>query len=121
MQLFKLPDFPSEIAASKTDQYVEGGAFFLDFSRPLRRMRWFFGKINYSFGLAVGLAVPIVHQGESTGGFIASVHRSESAYSQVRALWKQYYPRSRTGPNTAKADGLKVIADFATQFPNDCQ
>ena len=111
LRLFGLPDYPNQIAASNIDSFVSGGTFFLDFSRPLEHRR--------RLGFPVAVFAPVVHEGEHIGGFVVGVHRSEPYFAQLRALWKERYP-SKRNPPTTEADGLKVIADFATQFPDQC-
>ena len=117
VKLFSLDEFPDRIAVSKLEQYIEGGVFFLDFSRKLKIIREFFG-LTLPIGVAIGLFVPVMHQGESDGGYIISVHNSDPAFKVVRQLWKQHYPGPKATPSKT-ADGLKIIADFATQFPED--
>jgi hypothetical protein len=117
VKLFSLGEFPDRIAVSKLEQYIEGGVFFLDFSRRLQIIRELFGRA-LPFGVAIGLFVPVVHQGESHGGYVISVHNSDPAFKVVRQLWKQHYPRPQT-TRSGIADGLKIISDFATQFPDD--
>lgn len=75
---------------------------------------------NQHFGIPIGLAVPVVHQGEQQGGYVIGAHRSEPAFGSIRALWRARYPSKVVRP-TEVADGLKIIADFGTQFPDDCQ
>jgi hypothetical protein len=123
-QLFKLPDFPNEVAVSKTDQYMDGGAFLLDFSRPLKVNRWFgvsrrLGVRNRWIGIVTDVFVPVVHQGEAKGGYIIAIARSDPQFVKLRALLKEHYGWQKPPPTTP-AGGLKIIADFATQFPNDC-
>lgn len=110
-QLFQFNDYPNDIAITKTE-FVPDGVFFLDFSRPLERIRW--------FGFTSALLVPVVHQGEHQGSFVVGVHRSDPYFKNVLALWKARYPSKRNPPET-EADGFKRIADFATQFPSDSQ
>jgi hypothetical protein len=117
LQLVRLDAYTNEIAVTKVDSFVTDGAFFLDFSRPLEHLRWF-GVQNRWVGLTVALFVPVVHQGEHNGGYVIGVHRSNPYFGQLRALWKTHHPSKRTPPPTV-ADGLKIIADFATQFPDD--
>ena len=76
LRLFKLPDYPDRTAVSEVEGFVVDGAFFLDFSRPLEIHRWF-GVANRWFGFAIGLFVPIIHQGEQQGGYVVGVHRSD--------------------------------------------
>lgn len=118
VNLFELDSHPNQIAVSKIDSFVVDGTFFLDFSRPIE-IRWWFGVPNRWFGFAVGLLVPVIHQGEEQGGYVIGVHRSDPRFANLRALWKAHYPSRKTPPATV-ADGVKISADFATQFPNDC-
>jgi hypothetical protein len=119
LHLFELEEFPDQIAICKTDEYVRDGVFFLDFSRRLKALRWF-GVLNEWFGFPTALMVPVIHQGEEAGGYIVGIHRSEPYYAEVRTLWRQRYPTKKVSP-TSDVDAFKVIADFATQFPADCQ
>jgi len=117
VHLFELDNHPNQIAVSKIDSFVVDGAFFLDFSRPIKVRRWF-GVPNHWFGFTVGLLVPVIHQGEQHGEYVIGVHRSDPRFADLRVLWKAHYPLSKTPP-TIVADGIKIITDFATQFPND--
>ena len=117
VNLFSLDEFPDRIAVSKLEQYIEGGVFFLDFSRRLKIIRELFGR-DLPFGVAIGLFVPVVHQGENHGGFVISVHNSDPVFKVVRQLWKRHYASPQT-TQSETADGLKIISDFATQFPED--
>jgi hypothetical protein len=118
VRLFELVDHPGRVAISNTGSYIIGGAFFLDFSRGVKVRRWF-GKPNWRFGITVGLMVPVIHESEQKGEFVVGIHRSEPCFVAVRTLWKTRYPSIATPPSTM-ADGLKIISDFANQFPNDC-
>lgn len=60
--LMQLGAHPQEIAATKRDECLDGGAFFLDFTRPLRRERWFLAW-NERVGPVWALHVPVIHQG----------------------------------------------------------
>ncbi len=113
LRLFQFDAHPNEVAVTKVDSFVTDGVFFLDFSRPLEVQR-------RRFGLADALFIPVVHLGEHKGGFVIGVHRSDPSFPQLRALWKERHPSQRSPPTTV-ADGLKIIADFATQFPDDSQ
>jgi hypothetical protein len=115
-RLFELPDYPNQIAISEIDSFIPGGAFFLDFSRPLEHRRWL-GVPNRWVGSPVAIFVPVVHEGERNGGYVLGVHRSDPYFAQLRALWKNHYPSKRTSPSTV-AEGTKIVADFATQFPS---
>jgi len=115
--LIKLHPYPNEIAVTKVGAVVTDGAFFLDFSRPLRHVRWF-GVLNRWLGFSLGVFVPIVHQGEEVGSFQIGVERSDPVLPDLLTLWRSHYPSKRSKPINF-ADGLKVIADFETQFPED--
>jgi hypothetical protein len=117
LQLIKLHAHPHETAVTKIGSVVADGAFFLDFSRPLKRIRWL-GVQNSWFGFTVLLLAPVVHQSEQIGGYVIGAHRSDPYFADLQALWKANYPSKRTPP-TAVADNLKIVADFATQFPED--
>ena len=118
VRLFTHPDHPNRIGISEMDSFVTDGVFFLDFSRPLEPRRWF-GVRNRYIGFLIALFVPIVHQGQYDGGYIVCVFSSEPYFRDIRALWKKRYPEKKIAPATP-ADGLKIIADFARQFPESC-
>jgi len=113
----ELHPFPNEIAVTKVGAVVTDGAFFLDFSRPLHYVRWL-GVLNRWLGIAVSLFVPVVHQGEEVGSFVVNVERSDPHFADLSALWRVHYPSKRRPPANV-ANGLKVIADFHKQFPED--
>ena len=96
---------------------IADGTFFLDFSRPLKRIRWFVVR-NEWFGVTVGLLVPIVHERERTGGYVIGVSLSDPYFTDLQALWKANFPSQRKHPGK-KADNLRIVADFAAQFPED--
>ena len=110
---------PSRFAATKVGATVSDGRFFLDFTRKLEVIRWF-GVRNRHVGPAVALLVPVVHEAEKSGGYVISVTVGDPYFPDIRKLWTANFPSS---PATVaqEADGLKIIADFATQFPEDCQ
>jgi hypothetical protein len=116
LRIFQLSEHPDQIAVSDVIAVVTGGTFsgtfFLDFSRPLEMRRRWFGRV-------FAMLVPVVHEGEHSGGYVIGVHRSDPAFGELLMLWKGRYPTQRTPP-TQIADGLQIIADFARQFPNDC-
>ena len=116
--LFALDEFPNRVAVSKTPNYIIGGTFFLDFSRELRTIRKLF-SYSCPFGIPIGIAVPVVHQLDVKGGYEIGVSPTDAVYEQIKALWKERYPANAFEP-TGEFDGLKIIADFGTQFPNDC-
>ncbi len=119
LQLIKLHALSNETAVTKVGSVVENGAFFLDFSRPIERVRWL-GIRNRWIGFTVGLFVPIVHQSEQSGSHIISVGPSDPCFDDLQSLWKAHFPSKRTPPALA-ADRLRIIADFAAQFPDDSQ
>jgi len=105
--------YPNEVTATKSGDFIAGGSFFLDFSRPLRNIRSLGG-----FGPVASTIVPVVHEGEDSGGYVISVMRSSPYFSHIRDLWKQRHPSTwsrKSGP----AGGLEIVAHFATQFPED--
>lgn len=118
-QLFKHSDHPDEYAVSKTGSSASGSVFYLDFSRPLEVRRWL-GVHNRRIGFAVGLMIPVIHEGDEEGGYVVSLHRSEPYFHDVRALWKKWYPSPRRTPISDK-NGLKIMGDFANHFPEDCR
>jgi hypothetical protein len=113
LELVRFAEHPNRIAATKAGAFVEDGIFFLDFTRPLEEVK------KYRL-LVQGLLVPVVHQGEQDGEYVISVGRGDAQFDQVRALWKANYPGPTTLPATP-ADGMQIVADFANQFPEDCQ
>ncbi|MGB8339506.1 MAG: hypothetical protein WCD07_08880 [Burkholderiales bacterium] len=119
VNLFKLDEHPNRVAVSKIDFFVDGGSFFLDFSRPIQTGRWFIVANRWA-GFAINLLVPVVHQGEEHGGYVIGIHRSDPSFANIRTLWKKHYPSIEV-PMSGKTNGLRIIEDFATQFPNDSQ
>lgn len=117
LQLIRLDAYPNRIAATKADGVVPGGAFFLDFNRPLKRLRWL-GIQNSLVGPTVGLLVPVVHVGERAGGYIIGVQRGQPYFDDIQALWSARYPEPQQPP-PAEADNLEIVSHFATQFPED--
>lgn len=116
LQLFELPQFPGRTAATEMSSFVPEGIFFLDFSRPLETHRWF-GVRNQWLGRPIAIFVPVVHEGEREGGYFVGVDRSSPYFEQLRSLWRQRYPSKEVAPTVA-ADQLKIVADFANQFPS---
>jgi hypothetical protein len=123
--LYELASHPGEVGISKIEPPVIDGAFFLDFSRPLRVIsRRCFGISNIWIGRVTELGVPVVHQlgvpvahqGMRAGDFMVYMHRTDPRFSDIRALWKARHPSDPTASAVAGA-GLKIIADFAVQFP----
>jgi hypothetical protein len=117
LQLVAFDDQPGRIAVTKVGSTVADGRFFLDLTRPLKVVRWL-GIRNRFVGLAVGLLVPVVHEGENAGNFVISVNASDPYFHDVRAMWNERFPSSRVTAQQ-NADEIKLIADFASQFPQD--
>jgi hypothetical protein len=118
LQLFAFPGFPHDIAVTKNDDVsAQVCPFFLDFNRPLRKVRKF-GVVNDWIGRTVLLGVPVVHQGERAGGFVISVPRGDPYFDALQTLWKQHAGTTR-GMMTSPAGGLDIIADFARNFEED--
>ncbi len=115
--LLQLGAHPEEIAATKGDACTEGGAFFLDFSRPLGRLRWL-GAWNRWLGVTMSLVIPVIHQGEQSGSRSITVDRGDPYFAELQRLWKERFPRRRA-PTSPNAPSEQVDADFAAQFPDD--
>jgi hypothetical protein len=109
---------PDRIAVSKTEAFVAGGTFFLDFTRPIQLHRRF-GRVDYHVGLVVGLIVPVIHEREERGRHQISVYSGDPHFEDLCALWRAYYPAQPVA-HAAEAERLRCSADFAAQFPNDC-
>lgn len=119
LKLFGFPDCPHDFGVTKVDATADRCSFFLDFSRPLKRQRWF-GVVNSWIGPTVGLLVPVIHRGEAAGGYVIGTSRGEPYFGDLQALWRIHFrsPRQLVEPN---ADGFEIIGDFATHFPEDCK
>ena len=114
LRLFKIDKYPTRIAISDVDTFVVGGAFFLDFSRPLELRRWL------GVGPAIAAFVPVIHEGEKAGGYVVGIERGNPYFDDIRELWRQRHPSAAPAPEAA-VDGLKIVADFGSQFPRDAQ
>jgi hypothetical protein len=110
---------PTRFAVTKVGAAAPDGRFFLDFTRNLEVIRWF-GVRNRFIGPAVGLLVPVVHEGEKSGGFVIGVSIGDPYFQDLRKLWKTRFPSPRIEVSE-ETDRLKIIAHFATQFPEDSQ
>jgi precorrin-6B methylase 1 len=115
--LLQLGAHPTEIAATKLESCIEDGAFFLDFSRPLGKLRWL-GAWNTRLGFTMSLLVPIIHQAESTGRRSIAVDRGDPYFRELQRLWKERFPSERP-PAVSAAPEPEIAGHFATQFPHD--
>ena len=120
LTLYGFHDRPHDVTATKIGADLADCVFLLDFSRPLRRVRWWLGIKNPWVGVTTGLIVPVVHQAEEQGGYIVGVYRSDPYFVDIPKLWKQHRGKRRT-IRAEKIGGLEIIADFARHFPEDCQ
>jgi hypothetical protein len=119
LTLFGFYGRPHDFAVTKAGVPLEECVFLLDFSRPLKRIRWL-GTTNRWVGVTVGLLVPVVHEEEGKGGFMIGVHRGQPYFVDIPKLWREHYgavPVRKSEPS----DLLKIIGDFANHFPEDCR
>ncbi len=117
LQLVAFEDQPGRVAVTKIGTTVPDGRFFLDFTRKLDVIRWL-GVRNRFVGPAVALLVPVVHEAQASGGYVIGIDQSQPYFRDVRRLWKAHYP-SKPQSISLGMEELKVIADFAAQFPED--
>ena len=117
MPLLQLGAHPEEIAATRLEACLDGGAFFLYFSRPLGTLRWC-GAWNRWLGLTMSLLVPVVHQGEHLGRRVIAVDRGDPYFAELQRLWKARHPVARPLP-ALPVDPARIDADFALPFPHD--
>jgi hypothetical protein len=115
--LLQLGAHPTEIAATKLESCIEDGAFFLDFSRPLGKLRWL-GVWNTRVGVNISLLVPVIHQAEATGSRSIAVDRGDPYFRELQRLWTERFP-SRRPLAVSAASEAEIASNFATQFPND--
>ena len=108
-RLFKLDKYPKRIAICAAENYVVGGAFFLDFSRPLIARRYL------GVGPVAGVFVPVIHEGEREGTYMVDVARDNPYFDDIQELWRQRFPTTSPPPeyHHRKQD---VLAHFAAQF-----
>ena len=116
--LVAFDDPPTRFAVTKVGATVPDGRFFLDFTRKLEVIRWF-GLRNKFIGPAVALLVPVIHEGEMSGGYVIGVSVGNPYFKDLHNLWRARFPSSPVSVSR-EADGLKTIADFAAHFPEDC-
>ena len=119
IQLFRVHSRPDDYAVSKTGCFTAEGPYFLDFSRPLEKIRWL-GFRNRHIGFTVWLIVPVVHAAEDEGAFVVGVGCADPYYYDILRLWKERHPSNKL-PRLCEPDELRVIGDFADHFPNDCK
>lgn len=115
--LLQLGAHPTRIAATRQESCVEDGAFFLDFSRPLGRLRWL-GVWNRTLGFTMSLVVPVIHQAEAKGLRTIAVDRGDPYFRELQRLWKERFPSPAPTP-VSDASSVRIAADFASQFPQD--
>jgi hypothetical protein len=113
LTIYGFHEHPHEFAATKVGAPLEDCVFVLDFSRPLKRVRWL------RFGPTVGLLVPVVHIGEEAGGYVVGVHHDQPYFVDIPKYWKQHRRRTRTLRLPPVAP-FQLIADFGRHFPEDC-
>lgn len=108
-RLFRIDKYPRRVAICAAGSYVVGGAFFLDFSRPLILRRYL------GVGHVAGIFVPVIHEGEREGTYLVDVGRDNAYFEDVQELWRQRYPSPAQPPEYfhRKQD---VLAHFAAQF-----
>ena len=108
-RLFKIEEHPRRIAISGADTFVVGGAFFLDFSRPLIARRYL------GVGPVWGIFVPVIHEGEREGSFVVDVGRDNPYFADIQELWRQRYPGKAPPPEHHRRR-QDILAHFAAQF-----
>jgi len=118
LTVYGFHDRTHDFAVTKIDAPLDQCKFLLDFGRSIERRRWFFGW-NKWVGVTAGLLVPVVHQGEETGGFVFGIDRGEPYFADLPKLWEKHSGSRRT-VRSSPVEGLELIADFATHFPDDC-
>lgn len=119
LQLFGFNEHPHDIGVTKIDVSASDCVFFLDFSRPLSKLRQF-GILNNWIGPTVALVVPVVHQGEQCGSYVFSVHRSNPYFGDIQKLWADHF-RAARDLMMSPAGGSEIVADFGKHFPEDSQ
>ena len=118
IKIFTYPGFPSDIGITKIDVPPKECAFFLDFQRPLEKLRWF-GVPNKWIGPAIFFLVPVAHASERSGRLVIGIKRNEPYFMDIQRLWREH--RSVVREMIVETeDDLRIIADFGTHFPEDC-
>jgi hypothetical protein len=114
LTIYGFHQHPHEFAATKVGAPLDECAYLLDFSRPLKRIRWL------GFGPTLALMVPVVHIGEEPGGYVVGVRHGEPYFVDLPKYWKKHRGRARTLRQQPLAEPLQIIADFGRHFPEDC-
>ena len=114
-EVFTIPDLPGRVLIGRDAKYIPGGAFCLNFGQPLVIVRpWHIGK--WRFGPIEAYGVPIIHQDDDKGGYSIVVEKVvDGCFPHLRRLWDQHFPERY--PHRPEFEGLKIIAEFALQFP----
>src|SRR4051812_27348929 len=110
---------PHDFAVTKSGCSLDECCFYLDFQRPLERLRWL-GFSNKWIGFTTGLFVPVAHISERTGGFVISVRAGEPYFVDLPKLWKQHNGSMRTMV-VERASGLEIVGQFGSHFAEDAQ
>lgn len=110
---------PHDFAVTKINAEIDNCVFFLDFARPLRRMRGV-GLFSRWIGPTLVLHVPVVHKGEKDGGYIVGVRRGEPFFVDLPKLWRAHRRTTRRLVAAEPVEKMQIIVDFATHFPDDC-
>jgi hypothetical protein len=92
----------------------------LDFTRPLQKLRYLFGRRSKWIGVTAGLLVPVVHVAQQPGNLVIGVSRGQPYFTDILKLWKIHRGSERT-LRLAPAGGLEIVADFGSHFAEDCQ
>src|SRR5215470_14418259 len=118
LTLFGFLERPHDFAATKIRAKRDDCEFLLDFSRPLERIRCWWGVANRWLGLTFVLLVPVVHQGQGKSEFVISVHRGQPYFECIPELWRDHHGAARS-VRAKPADAIQIIADFGKHFPDD--
>ena len=120
VQLFEVSSHPGRMAISSVGGCVPGGAFFLNFNKPLQFVRG-----NKFLPIATAIMVPVIHEAENEAeaSLVVAVMRWTPMWQVIKKAWKLAKAgriHTRHVP-TGEHSGLKIISDFATQFPEFSQ
>lgn len=108
-RLFRIEGHPKRIAICASESFVVGGAFFLDFSRPLMLRRYL------GVGPVAGIFVPVIHECEREGSYFVDVARENPYFDDIQELWRQRFP-SAAPPPAHFHRKQEILAHFAAQF-----